>query len=76
MTDQVQILVDQDIYDRLKTFMVPPVNDANAVIKGLLYQDERNSPAAVALESSVQHFTYAQELERSVQGVYECGGGT
>lgn len=76
MTDQIQISIDRDIYDRLQTLMVPPVSDANAVIKELLYHDGRTSPAAVAVEASGQHFTYAQELERSNQGVYECGGGT
>jgi hypothetical protein len=56
--------------------MVPPINDANTVIKELLYRDGRASPAAVALGAAEQHFTYAQELERSAQGIYEGGGGT
>ena len=76
MTDQIQILIDREVYDRLQTLMVPPISDANAVIKELLYHDGRTSRAAVALEAAEQHFTYAQELERSIQGVYECGGGT
>lgn len=76
MSEQIQITIDRDIYDRLQTLMVPPVNDANAVIKELLYHDGRTSRSAVALEASEQHFTYAQELERSSQGIYECGGGT
>ena len=76
MTDQIQISIDRDIYDRLQMLMVPPINDANAVIKELLYHDGHTSRTASALEASEQHFTYAQELERSSQGVYECGGGT
>lgn len=77
MTDQIQISIDQDIYDRLQMLMVPPINDANAVIKSLLYRnDGSDSWAAVTLVSDEQHFTYEQELERSSQGVYECGGGT
>ncbi len=76
MTDQIQILIDQEVYDRLQVLMVPPISDANAVIRELLYHDGRTSSAAVALEASEQHFTYAQELERSSQGVYESGGGT
>lgn len=76
MTDQIQILIDREVYDRLQMLIVPPISDANAVIKELLYHDGRTSRAAVALESAEQHFTYAQELERSIQGVYECGGGT
>lgn len=76
MTDQIQISIDRDVYDRLQTLMVPPVNDANAVIKELLYQDGHASRGATALEASERHFSYAQELERSSQGIYECGGGT
>lgn len=76
MSDQIQINVDHDIYDRLMLLMVPPVSDANAVIRELLIQDGRTSRPAAALEASEQHFTYEQELERSSQGIYDCGGGT
>lgn len=76
MTDQIQITIDRDIYNRLQMLMVPPYSDANAVIKELLYRDGHDSPAAVALGAAEQHFTYAQELERSSLGVYESGGGT
>ncbi|MDQ1316025.1 MAG: hypothetical protein QG662_2134 [Pseudomonadota bacterium] len=77
MTDQIQISIDQDIYDRLQMLMVPPISDANAVIKSLLYRnDGSDSRAAVSLAAGERHFTYEQELERSSQGVYECGGGT
>jgi hypothetical protein len=76
MTDQIQITIDKDIYDRLQMLMVPPISDANAAIRALLYHDGRASRAAVAVEFDEQHFSYAQELDRSSQGVYECGGGT
>jgi hypothetical protein len=76
MTDQVQISIDRDIYDRLQLLMVPPIDDANAVIKELLYHEGRTSRSATAMEATGQHYTYAQELERSKQGIYECGGGT
>lgn len=76
MSDQIQISIDRDVYDRLQTLMVPPINDANAVIKELLYQDGHASRGVTALEASERHFTYAQELERSSQGIYDCGGGT
>ena len=56
--------------------MVPPISDPNAVIKSLLYHDGHASRAAIALEVDEHHFTFAQELERSSQGIYECGGGT
>ncbi len=76
MTGEIQITIERDVYDRLRSLMVPPIDDANAVIKALLYHDGRDSRAALALEADERHFTYAQELERSSQGVYECGGGT
>lgn len=76
MNEQVQIFIDRDVFERLQMLMVPPISDANAVIKELLFHDGRTGRAAVALEAAEQHFTYAQEVERSNQGVYECGGGT
>lgn len=76
MTDQIEILVDRDVYSQLMMLMVPPVSDANAVIRALLFQDGHISRAATALGVAEQHFTYEQELERSARGVYECGGGT
>jgi len=76
MTNQIEITIDQEVYDRLQMLMVPPISDANAAIKALLHHDGRASRAAVALDAEGQHFNYAQELERSSQGVYECGGGT
>jgi hypothetical protein len=76
MTDQIQITIDQDVYDRLQMLMVPPISDANAVIKALLFHDGGASRAAVALAADEQHFTYAQELERSSQGFYDGGGAT
>lgn len=76
MPDQMQISVDREVYDRLQALMVPPVSDANAVIRELLFHDGRASRAAVTLEAAEQQFTYNQELERARQGVYECGGCT
>ncbi len=71
MTDQVQISIDREIYDRLLILMVPPISDVNAVLKELLFQDGRASPASVALGATEQHFTMEQELERARQGIYD-----
>ena len=76
MAGQIQISIEQDVYDKLRTLMVPPIADANAAIKALLYHDGRDSRATVAVEAEARHFTYEQELERANQGVYDCGGGT
>ena len=76
MADQIQIAIDRDVYERLQQLMVPPISDANAVIQSMLFHDGRASRASIALEADEHHFTYAQELERSSQGIYESGGGT
>lgn len=76
MEDQVNITIDREVYDQLQLLMVPPFNDANAVIKALLFHEGRASRGAVALEAEERHFTFEQELERASQGVYECGGCT
>lgn len=76
MAEQLQISIDKDIYERLQMLMVPPNNDANAVIKELLFHDGRSSRSALAVEATEQHYTSAQESERSNLGIYECGGGT
>ncbi len=76
MTNQTQISIDREVYDQLLMLMVPPINDANTVIKELLNLDGRASIAPVALGANEQHFTMEQELERTRQGVYDCGGAT
>lgn len=81
MTDQIQIFIDRDVYGLLQTLMVPPINDANAVIKELLCQhgrceDGRISQTAATMGAAGQHFTMEQELERSSQGIYDSGGNT
>lgn len=76
MADQVQITIDQEVFDQLQLLMVPPISDANAVIKALLYHDGADSPAVVALKAGEQHYTYEEELERASRGVYDGGGAT
>jgi hypothetical protein len=76
MSEQVQISLDREVYDRLLMLMVPPIDDANAVIRTLLDHDGRTSEAARMTADSGRHFTYAQELERARMGIYEGGGST
>jgi hypothetical protein len=76
MTDQIKISIDREVYDRLLMLMVPPISDANAVIKELLTQDGRASPASVAVGAAERHYTMEQEVERTRQGIYDGGGGT
>lgn len=74
MSNQIQVSIDQDVYNQLQLLMVPPVNDTNAVIKELLWRDGRASQAAVEMGAAGQHYTYAQELDRAREGVYDSGG--
>jgi len=76
MTNQIKISIDPEIYDRLQMLMVPPISDANAVIKDLLYRDGRTSPIAADLEAEEHHFSYAQEIDRANRGIYDSGGNT
>jgi len=76
MSDQIQISIDREIYDRLQMLMVPPISDANAAIEALLFHEGHTSKAAASLEASEQHYTYEQELERAQRGVYDSGGCT
>lgn len=76
MKEQVKISIDRDLYDRLLMLMVPPIDDANAVIRELLFEGGHDSNAAVALGTAEKHFTLEQENERNLQGVYDCGGAT
>lgn len=70
MSAQVQITLDADVYNRLQQLMVPPIDDANAVIRELLFHDGHDSRAAIALAAAEQHFTTEQEVQRAVDGVY------
>lgn len=76
MLNQVKIYIDNEVYEQLQLLMVPPISDANAVIRELLNQDGRASRAAVAVGAAEQHYTYAQELERANMGIYDGGGNT
>ncbi len=76
MSEQIQITIDREVYDRLKMLMVPPIQDVNDVIRTLLVHEGHPSPAAIDMEAAGRHFSYEQELERARAGVYECGGCT
>ena len=76
MSNQVQVMIDQDVYDRLSMLMVPPIDDVSSAIRSLLEYEGHASPAALAMGAAGQHFSMAEELERAKMGVYEGGGNT
>lgn len=76
MSNQVQVTIDQGIYDRLMLLEVPPINDINGAIKSLLEYEGHPTPAATSLGAAGHHFSMKEELERTMAGVYDCGGAT
>ncbi len=76
MTEQIQISIDPDVYERLQLLMVPPISDANAAIKELLEYEGHPSPAFLALGARERHYTMDEEFSRAMEGVYEGGGNT
>lgn len=71
MGAQVQISVDAEVYSKLMQLMVPPISDANAVIRELLFQEGHDSRAAIALAASERHFTMEEELQRASAGIFD-----
>ena len=71
MSAQVQISVDAEVYSKLMQLMVPPVNDANAVIRELLFHEGHESRAAISLAAAERHFTMEEELQRANEGIYD-----
>jgi len=68
---QVQVQLDTAIYNRLQELQVPPCNSINDVINRLLYHNGHKSKEVVALEAEEQHFTFADEIERTKAGIYD-----
>ena len=76
MPNQVQVMIDQDIYDRLQMLMVPPISDVSSALRALMDYEGHASPATIALGAAGHHFSMADELERTKAGIYDCGGAT
>jgi hypothetical protein len=74
MSDQVQVMLDKRLYNRLLELEVPPYNDVSAVIDRLLYHAGRPSREAVQLESEERHYTMEDELRRASEGIYAGSG--
>lgn len=76
MSNQVQVTIDQDVYDRLMLLEVPPINDVNGAIKSLLEYEGHPSPAFIAAGAAGHHYSMKEEMERTKAGIYDCGGAT
>jgi hypothetical protein len=73
MGKQVQVTLDQAVYDLLLELKVPPFNDINAVVKRLLYHNGRKSREAAQVEDE-RHYSFEDELQRDRDGVYAGSG--
>lgn len=73
MSKQVQVTLDQAVYDRLLELKVPPYNDINAVVGRLLFHSGRKSREATQLEAE-RHYSFEEELQRNLDGVYAGSG--
>lgn len=76
MSNQVQVTIDRDVYDRLMLLEIPPIDDINGAIKSLLEYEGHPSPAVMAAGIAGHHFSMSEEMERTKAGVYDCGGAT
>ena len=74
MGNQVQVFLDQKVYDSLLQLQVPPYSSINDVVKRLLFHSGHKSREVIELESEEKHFTFEEELERSRAGVYDTAG--
>ncbi|OOZ38848.1 hypothetical protein BOW53_13915 [Solemya pervernicosa gill symbiont] len=74
MARQVQVNLDQAVYDRLLELQVAPYSDINAVIDRLLFHSGHKSREVQQLEADEQHFSTDEELKRDRDGVYVSSG--
>lgn len=73
MSNQVQVLVDQAVYDRLLELKVPPFTDINSVIERLLFHNGRKTNEAAMVEGD-RHYSFEEELQRDRDGFYAGSG--
>jgi len=75
MRDPVQI-TSREVFDQPQLLMLPPMSNTGSAIKPLLIHEGLASQAAVGVRAPVQHYDFAQVLERCRAGVNECSGCT
>lgn len=72
---QISVMLDHDVHDCLHGLQTPG-DDINAVLRTLLYRAGYLSAAVGVIRRGQRHYSYAEELERARQGIYESGGAT
>jgi len=68
------VWLTQAVYNRLLELQVPPCNDINSVIERLLFHAGRKSNAVIQLEADERHYSYEEEVQREMDGVYAGSG--
>ncbi len=71
MSRQVQITVDQEVYDRLRELCAPPYLDINEVVRGLLRHEGHDTAAVIALKADERHRSFEDEIAAAQAGVYD-----
>lgn len=71
MENQVEVLLDQKVYNRLVELQVPPCDTINEVIDHLLFHSGHKSREAVDVEAEEKNFSMEEEIERTKAGVYD-----
>lgn len=75
MGQQVTIQIEREIYDRLQELRVPPTSDINGVLSQLLFNaGHGKSRAVIELEAQQQHRSYEEELQATINGLYDGSG--
>lgn len=75
MTEQVQISIDKDVYQRLQELCVPPVNSINDLLRQFLINEGKGkTKEAMRLEASVSHRSMEEEKKAAETGVYDSSG--
>lgn len=71
MVRQIQILIDEDVYNRLQALMVSPAGNVSAVIRELLQNEECPQWGAEAQDETESNLLHPAELEHPVQEINE-----
>jgi len=74
MGKQVQVSLDQEVYDRLIQLQVVPYNSINDVIDHLQFHNGHKSKEVIDLEARGRHFSFEEEVERTKAGIYDTAG--
>jgi hypothetical protein len=74
MGTQVQVFLDEKVYNTLLELQSPPDGSINDVLERLLFHEGQKSNELIALEREAKHYSFDEELERTSAGIYSTAG--